>query len=87
MSTYTLTEKQICTHAQKHTEKLNHIISAQIINDIIFGCSLYNVGQLDARGNEEGVRETVKGEQRKMHGETDNREDWRRGKETVEMGR
>lgn len=49
-------------HRQREKERergmLNHIISTQIINDIIFGCSLYNVGQLDARGNKEGVRET-----------------------------
>lgn len=44
-------------HAHTLTQRLNHIISAQIINDIIFGCSIYNVGQLDARGNKEGVTE------------------------------
>lgn len=54
----THSETWACTHgpAETQREKLNHIISAQIINDIIFGCSLYNVGQLDAGGNEEGVR-------------------------------
>lgn len=40
----------------REREKLNHIISSQIINDIIFSCSSYNIGLLDAGGNEEGVR-------------------------------
>ena len=44
------------THTHTHTKRLNHIISAQIINDIIFDWSNY-AGQLDARGNKEKERE------------------------------
>lgn len=55
---------------QREREKLNHIISSQIINDIIFSCSSYNIGLLDAGGNEEGVRLREAGgrerEQRKL---------------------
>lgn len=47
----------VCVCKGAHTQRLNHIISTQIINDIIFGCSVYNAGQLDARGNKVGVRE------------------------------
>ena len=43
-----------------HRDTLNHIISTQIINDIIFGGSLGNTGQLDASGNKEGERERIK---------------------------
>ncbi len=69
--------KYMCTHSPgihahihkgAHTQKLNHIIATQIINDIIFGYSIYNAGQLDARSNKEGVRErdrTGEQEQRK----------------------
>lgn len=56
------TEAFTCTHTRASTrsQRLNHIISAQIINDIIFGCSIYTAGQLDARGNKEEGREREK---------------------------
>lgn len=53
-NTYTHTH----THSMHRDRERNHIISPQIINEIIFGCSLRNVSQLDARGNKE--RETEK---------------------------
>lgn len=51
-------EMWACTHGPAETQRgrLNHIISTQIINDIIFSCSSYNVGQLDTGGNEEAQR-------------------------------
>lgn len=43
--------------SQRDGDALNRIISSQIINGIILGCSLGNSGQLDARGNKERQRE------------------------------
>lgn len=50
-------QQGIHIHKSEHTHKLNHIISSQIINDIILGGSFYNAGQLDARGKKEAVRQ------------------------------
>lgn len=55
---HTHSEMRARTNGPAETQrgKLNHIISTQIINDIIFSCSSYNVGQLDTGGNEEAQR-------------------------------
>lgn len=43
--------------SEREGDALNRIISSQIINGIILGCSLGNSGQLDRRGNKERQRE------------------------------
>ena len=94
------TEAFTCTHtrASTYSQKLNHIIAAQIINDIIFGCSVYTAGQLDARGNKEEGRERERERERGRNKESmyEKKEKgvdekiWQtteRGKERVEMER
>lgn len=36
MRAHTLTDTLACT--QKHTENSNHVISPQLIDDVLFGC-------------------------------------------------
>lgn len=50
-------ERERQRETEREKDALNRIISSQIINGIILGCSLGNSGQLDARGNNERRRE------------------------------